>query len=109
MLKIDKLEEEIKKAFEETIPMAMERTLQMTFPKDSKVGDKMAKEYGDLMCEMIAGPLAKRLAAAIDYHVRSAEIYGTLITTGAPTTHFCTISSPAPLTNGKVPNSLGIR
>lgn len=109
MLKVDKLEEELKKAFEETIPMAFERALQMTFPKDSKIGDEMAGEYGKLLGEMIAEPLAKRLAAAIDYHVRSAEVYGTLITTGAPTTHYCNISSPSPLTNGKMPNSLGIR
>lgn len=109
MLKLDKLEKEIKKAFDETLPGAFEKGLRMTFPKDSKSGDEISKEFGKLINDMLAEPLAQRLAAAIDYHVRSIDIYGNLITNGPPTTHFCMINSPSPLTNGKVPNTLGVR
>ena len=109
MLNEKKLCEEIQKAFEETLPAAFEQAMLTTFPGTSDVGSDIAKQFGKSLNDAISEPLAQRLAAAIDYYVRNITIYGTLITYGAPTTHTCSINSPSPLTNGKVPNSLGIK
>lgn len=109
MLKVDKLESEIKKAFDETLPAAFEQALLQTQPAVSKSGNDMAKKFGETINSMVSAPLAQRLAAAIDYHVRSISIYGTIITAGSPTTQMASINSPSAITNGKVPNSLGIQ
>lgn len=108
MLKVAKLENEIKKAFDETLPSAFEQALLQTMPAKSKKGSEMAKKFGETINEMVSEPLAQRIAAAIDYHVRSATIFGTVITVGSPTTQTAVINSPSALTNGKVPNTLGI-
>ena len=109
MLKIDKLEQEIKKAFDETLPGAFEQALLVIFPEKSKTGDNIAKQFGETVNDLISEPIAKRLAAAIDYHVRSANIYGTIITVGSMVTQTANVNSPSPLLNGKVPNTLGIK
>ena len=109
MLKVDKLEKEIKKAFDETFPGALEQAMLMIFPEQSKTGDNIAKKFGETVNDLISEPMAQRLAAAIDYHVRSANIYGTIITVGSMVTQTAGVNSPSPLTNGKVPNTLGIK
>lgn len=109
MLKVDQLEKEIKKAFDETLPGALEQAMLMIFPEQSKTGDSIAKKFGETANDLISEPLAQRLAAAIDYHVRSADIYGTIITIGSMVTQTAVVNSPSALTNGKVPNTLGIR
>lgn len=109
MLKVDKLESEIKKAFDETLPGAFEQAVLLIFPEKSKTGDDIAKKFGETANDLISGPLAQRLAAAIDYHVRSATIYGTIITVGGMVTQTAMINSPSAITNGSVPNSLGIK
>lgn len=108
MLKVDKLEQEIKKAFDETFPGALEQAMLTIFPEQSKTGDAIAKKFGETVNELISEPMAQRLAAAIDYHVRSANIFGTIITVGSMVTQVANVNSPSPLTNGKVPNTLGI-
>ena len=109
MLNVNTLEEELKKAFSETLPMAFEEAMKSTFPQDSDLGSEIAKTFGEVIDDLVSESLAKRLAAAIDYHVRSATIYGNIITTGGPTVQYATINSPTPLTNGVIPNSLGIK
>lgn len=109
MLKIDKLQDEIKKAFDDTIPGALEQALQLTFPEKTATGDDIAKRFGETVNDLISEALAQRLAAAIDYHVRSADIYGTIVTVGSPITQTATIESPSAVVNGKVPNTLGIK
>lgn len=108
-LKKSTLENEIKSAFEELLPMALEEGMKATYPRRTESGDEAAKNFADVVTEILSAPLAKALASAIDYHVRSAEIYGNLITNGSPSTHFVSINSPSPITNGKIPNSLGIK
>lgn len=109
MLNIKTLEEELKKAFSETLPMAFEEAMKSTFPQDSELGADIAKTFGEVIDELVSESLAQRIAAAIDYHIRSATIYGNIVTTGSPTVHYATINSPTPLTNGVIPNSLGIK
>ncbi|MBO5005630.1 MAG: hypothetical protein J6D03_10520 [Clostridia bacterium] len=108
MLNQEKLFKEIKKAFDETFPTAFEHALKSTFPTATSVGNDIAKQFGKSINESISEPLAQRLAAAIDYYVRNANIYGTIITVGSPTTQMANINSPKTLTNGKVPNTLGL-
>lgn len=109
MLKVDKLENEIKKAFDETLPDALEQAMLVIFPEKTKTGDDIAKKFGETVNDLISEPLAQRLAAAIDYHVRSASIYGTIVTVGSMVTQTANINSPSAITNGKVPNTLGIK
>lgn len=108
MLNIASLQKEIQAAFDETLPGAFEQALLKTMPTHTEAGDAMAKEFGRTVNDLISESLSNRLAAAIDYHVKSATIYGTLITVGSPFTQTCVVTSPSPMTNGKVPNSLGI-
>ena len=109
MLKVDKLEKEIKKAFDETLPGALEQAMLSIFPEKTSTGDDIAKNFGEAVTDLISEPLAQRLAAAIDYHVRSATIYGTIVTVGSMVTQTAVVNSPSALTNGKVPNTLGIK
>lgn len=109
MLKKDKLKQEIQSAIEDILPPALEQGMKHTFPRNTKSGDTSAQNFAETVTKLLAEPLASALAAAIDYHVRSAEIYGTVITVGSPSSQVARINSPSPLTNGKVPNSLGIK
>jgi hypothetical protein len=108
-LKKSTLKKEIQDAIEQLLPPALEQGINVTFPRATESGEDIAKKFADTVTEILAAPMAEALAAAIDYHVKSADVYGNLITNGSPSTHFCTISSPSPITNGKVPNSLGIK
>ena len=107
MLNVKTLEEELKKAFSETLPLAFEEAMKSTFPQDSELGADIAKTFGEVIDDLVSESLAQRIAAAIDYHIRSATIYGNIMTAGSPTVHYATINSPSPLTNGVLPNSLG--
>lgn len=110
MLNVDTLESEIKKAFSETLPTAFEQAVRSTFPKDSKLGDEMAKQFGEIIDECVSESLAKRIAAAIDYYVKNAQIFGAIITTGGPFTQTAMVNSTSiPTTNGAIPNTLGIK
>ena len=109
MLNENKLYKEIKASFNETFPTAFEHAFRTTFPEQSAAGNEVAKQFGKSIDDAISDPLAKRLAAAIDYYVRNANVYGTIITTGSPVTQMAAISSPTPLTNGKIPNTFGIQ
>ncbi len=108
MLKVSKLEQELKKAFDETLPGAFEQAVLLMFPEKTATGDDIAKKFGETVNDLVSEPLAQRFAAAIDYHVRSATIFGTIITVGSMVTQTAVINSPSALTNGKVPNTLGI-
>lgn len=108
MLNEQKLYQEIKKAFDETFPSAFENAILTTFPGQSSTGKDIAKQFGKSVNDAIAEPMAKRIAAAIDYYVRNIDVYGTIITTGSPVTQTAIINSPMPLTNGKIPNTLGV-
>ena len=108
MLNPTRLESELKTAFEEVLPAAFETAIKETFPEKSKAGDKMAKQFGETIKDLVCADLAKRLAGAIDYYIKNANVYGTIITTGSPFTQTAVIQSPSPATNGKIPCSLGI-
>lgn len=109
MLNKDTLQSEIQDAFEQLLPNAFREGLKATFPRETAAGNTSADRFAEVITELLAKPLAESLAAAIDYHVRSADVYGNIVTVGSPTTQTAVINSPSPLTNGKVPNTLGIQ
>lgn len=110
MLKPDVLQQNLADMFHNTIPTAFEQAVLQLFPEKTYAGDERAKEFGKTMDEMLSDKWAETMAQAIDYYVKNAQIFGNLITNGSPTTHFCSINStPMPVTNGAIPNTLGIK
>ena len=109
MLNKQTLQKEIQGAIEELLPNALREGLKSTFYRETESGNKMADRFASVVTELFAQPFSEALAAAIDYHVRSANIYGTIITVGSMVTQTAVVNSPSPLTNGKVPNTLGIK
>lgn len=110
MLNLSGLEKDITDAIKETFPNAFQQALSETFPEKSKGGEDMAQKFGETITDLIAEPLGKRLASAIDYYVKSGSIKGTIITVGSMVTQTAVIS-PVNLGNpvaGSVPNTLGI-
>ena len=109
MLVVSELEKALTRSLEEVLPSALEEGFKHVLPCTSKSGNKAAKEFGESITKMIAEPLGGRIANAIDYYIKNADVYGQIITVGSPTTQTARIESPSPLTNGKVPNTLGIK
>ena len=107
MLKKDVLKQEIQDAFETLLPGAFKEALRAVQPQESKDGNEMAEKFGQVITDLLSEPLAQALASAIDYHVRSADVHGTVIVN--PYTHMARIDSPNPLTNGKITNTFGIK
>ena len=108
MLNPTRLESELKTAFEECLPGAFERAFMETMPEKSKAAEEKAKQFGETIKELLAEDLAKRIAGAIDYYVKNANVYGTIITMGSPFTQTAVVNTPSPVTGGKIPNQLGI-
>ena len=111
MLNLSGLEADLKACFDETLPGAFEEAMLATLPQKSEIGDNMAKQFGETICDLLSESWAKRIASAIDYYIKSGSIYGTIITVGSPFTQTAVIS-PMNLGNpasGAVPNTLGIQ
>lgn len=109
MLDVDNLQKSLQVAFEEVLPSAFEEVMRAILPMQSSDGDEKVKAVKEFVKDLISEDLSTRIASAIDYYVKNADVYGSLITTGSPITHMVKIESPSPLTNGKVPNTLGIK
>lgn len=110
MLKKDTLQSQLLDIFKNTIPGAFEKAMLESYPGSSKKGKERAKKFGETMSEMLSEEWASGIAAAIDYYVKNAQIFGTVITVGSPTTQTAMINStPVPSINGSVPNTLGIK
>ena len=109
MVGVAELEKALTGSVEEVLRSALEEAFKHVLPCTSKAGNKVAKEFGESITKMIAEPLGIRFSNAIDYYIKNADIYGQIITVGSPTTQTAKIESPSPLTNGKVPNTLGIK
>lgn len=109
MLQVGELEKALTRSLEEVLPSALEEAFKHVLPCTSEDGNEKAKEFGQCISDMISEPLGTRFANAIDYYVKNADVYGQIITVGSPTTQTARIESPSPLTNGKVPNTLGIK
>ena len=109
MLQVGELEKALTRSLEEVLPSALEEAFKHTLPCCSEAGNKAAKEFGQCITDLISGPLGERFANAIDYYIKNATIYGRILTVGGPSSQMASINSPSPLTNGNVPNTLGIK
>ena len=108
MLNLPRLEQEIQLAFEEVLPPAFERATLEILPEKTKDGDEKAHRFAETIKLLISEDLAKRIANAIDYYIRNANINGTVITVGGPTTQTAVIYSDPVVTNGVIPNTFKI-
>ena len=109
MLNVDGLKDQLKQTIQDIIIPAIKEIELARQPVKSDVGDKQAQQVADTFDELVTDSLAENLANAIDYYVKNIAITGTIITTGSPITQTAIITSmPTPITNGKIPNTLGI-
>lgn len=109
MLNPQRLNMEIKQAFEEVLPPAFEVAVKQMLPATTTNGDETAKKFAETIKELICEDLAERISGAIDYYVKNANVYGTIITVGGPFSQTATVATPTPLLGGSVPNMLGIK
>ena len=109
MLNVDGLKEQIMQTIKDVIVPAIKEIELARQPNKSDVGDKQAEQIAQTFDELVTEPLADNLANAIDYYIKNMAITGTIITVGSPVTQTAVITSmPKPVSNGKVPNTLGI-
>jgi len=109
MLKPEVLKQQLLDMFNSTIPPAFEQAFLEMFPEKTDHGDEAAKKFGETIDKLVSEQWATTISQAIDYYVKNAQIYGTVITVGSPITQTAVINStPVPVTNGKIPNTLGI-
>ncbi len=109
MLDVNGLTDDIKSAIKDTIPNAIKTAMFYTMPNQNKDAEEMCEEMGKHVAEELADSLASRIATAIDSYVRCMEFQGTILTTGSPVAQQAVIfPSGMPVTNGKIPNTLGI-
>lgn len=109
MLKVNDLKTQIKAGLTNIYRPAIRRSVMMMFPNESEYAEELADDIAETFDELTSDQFADLLANAIDYYVKNITISGTLITSGSPTTHTCSIvASPTPITAGKIPNTLGI-
>ena len=110
MLKPDVLEQNLLDMFNQTIPVAFEQAFLEMMPEKTDAGSKAAEKFGETINKFLAPQWSKTMAQAIDYYTKNAQIFGTVITMGSPTTQTAMINStPMPATNGSIPNTLGIK
>ncbi len=109
MLNVDGLKEQIMQTIKDVIIPAIKEIELARQPNKSDIGYKQAEQIAQTFDELVTEPLADNLANAIDYYIKNMAITGTIITVGSPFTQTAVITSmPMPVTNGKVPNTLGI-
>lgn len=109
MLNVDELKNQIQTGFKQILTPAIERITLMQYPETTQAGKDLAKDVSQAFEDIVAEPLAIIIANAIDYYIKNASITGTVITVGGPMTQTANITSmPTPITNGTVPNTLGI-
>lgn len=85
MLDQGKLKDHIQSAIEDIFAPALTTAFGRVCPVDTSDGNDVAKQFGDIATELIAEPFAERLSAAIDYYVRSANIFGQFLLLGVAT------------------------
>ena len=111
MLNASALESQLKAAFSKYLKAAIQHCVLQDYCQHGKseLAVEKAKRFAETFDKLVSQPLASSIANAIDYYVKNAQIYGTIITAGSPVTQVASINSlPTPVTNGKVPNTLGL-
>lgn len=110
MLDKETLKENIQYSISTIVAPAFKECIKKYHGHSSDWADARAENFANNFSELVAEPFADVIAGAIDYYVKNAEIFGTVITVGSPTTQTARINSGnVPITNGVIPNTLGIR
>lgn len=109
MLKPDDLKSQIASSIKNIIVPAIEQCLKNQCSEKSEKAYEEAENFAKSFDAQVTEQLADALANAIDYYIKNADITGTIITVGSPTTQTATITPPpTPVTGGKIPNTFGI-
>ena len=89
---------------------AIKQCILNSWPEKSDKGDEIAESFANEFDSLVSEELGNAIAQAIDYYIKQIELYGTVITTGTPTTQTAQINGMSvPMINGAVPNTLGVR
>ena len=111
MLNSNSLASDLKSIFDDVLKPSIETALRTLSGEESEAGIEKAKTFAENLTEMLSKPLADRLAASIDHYIKSACIFGTILTAGSPVAQTAVIppGTPAGMAiAGKVPNTLGM-
>lgn len=111
MLNASTLESQLKAAFSKYLKDAIRHCVLQDYCQfgKSKLAEEKAERFANTFDELVSQPLASSIANAIDYYIKNAQIYGTIMTTGGPVSQLAVVNSMStPVTNGKVPNTLGL-
>ena len=114
MLNSNQLKSDLKNTFSQILPNAIEVCLRSTYTEMTDQTEKLCSEFAERFDNMVSDALAERLADIIDQYLKSACIYGNIITTGSPVTQTAIVNPGGTLNvanpiAGKVPNILGIK
>lgn len=90
MLDQAKLKQQILEILDDVIPDALEKAMYATYMNKSKRSQEAAKTFANTFKEIANEALAEGLSSAIDYHIRTAEVFGKMLLVGIPT-----VGSPA--------------
>lgn len=113
MLNNTQLKTDLKNTFSQILPNAIEICMRSTFTEMTDESQKLCSEFAERFDDMVSDALAERMADIIDQYLKSACIYGMVLTTGSPATQIAmvnpggTINVANPVA-GKIPNVLGI-
>ena len=109
-LNISSLEDDIRKMIEETMPQLFEDAFKSVLPQETDEGNAIAKRFSKTITNGLSKQWPSRLAQTIDSYIKNIELYGTVLTTGGPTTQTAMINCVgSPVVNGGPPNTIGIR
>jgi hypothetical protein len=109
MLDSNKLQKQLQQSIQDIIIPAIEQLELKRYPYKNQWSERNAKEISKLFDNLVSEPLAKVIADAIDCYIKNANVTGTIITTGSPTTQVARINpAGTPTMGGKIPNTFGI-
>lgn len=114
MLDPDSLKRDISGAISQIIPPAIEVCMRSTFSELTDQTEELCSDFAKRFDDMVSKPLGERLGDLIDQYLKSACIWGNILTAGSPVTQTAIIN-PGGVVNvanpvaGAVPNVLGIK
>lgn len=111
MLNSNALASDLKGIFDDVLEPSLESAIRSMNGEETEAGIEKAKTFAKNFTEMVSKPLGDRIAASIDHYLKSACIFGTILTAGSPVAQTAVIppGTPAGMAiAGKVPNTLGM-
>lgn len=109
MLQKDKLIKGLREGLEPMFKNSLKTAFKATNPYESDAMDDAAEIFGESFSKTFVPVFSEFLGTVIDAYIKSANIYGNVVTTGSSTMQRAKISSTSPITNGSIPNTFGIK